>query len=384
MKQPTFDPYAVVPLEQRRATLARLRATCPVSHVAPGVVFVASREEARDALRDHGGFSSRGVYEIADDQPPLVTQLDPPEHAALRALLRDGFDRAAVVDAAPWVESVVSGLIDGFADTREADLVAGLSVPLTESVIARLCGIPEADSRTLAQWSLEITAMMPSPRFDTEQWFRIERYVAGRIDERRRSSDRPADMLTRLIEGRLDGRELTDREIAFHLWLLFIGGLETTAYTLAATIHELLVERQRWERLVADRSLLGSAVEEGLRHASALRFVMRKATGATEIAGCPVEPGQTVFVGVESANHDESTFAHPERFDLDRGNSGRHLSFGHGIHTCLGAALARTELSAALTALADRVPGLRLAPGYVYEEVPNPMFAGPTRLDVVW
>jgi cytochrome P450 family 142 subfamily A polypeptide 1 len=382
--RPTFNPFVVLPVEETRATLAAVRAESPVSPVGPGAVLVSRWADVRDVLRDPETYTSTANMVLDPSLPRFVTQLDPPEHTELRKLLRAAFDRPAMQKAESWVGAEVAALVDRVAERGSAEIVEEIAKPLTGSIIARLVGIPPEDGPMLAEWSLAITAMMPTPRFDGPEWARIEAYVGERVRARRTDPTPPDDMLTHLVAGRLGGAPLTDREITFHVWLLFVGGLETTAYTLGMTVYHLLVEPTRWQRIVADRSLVGKAIEEGLRWNSSLRFVQRKATADTAVAGCPVHAGDTVFVGLESANHDETRFTAPGEFDLDRENTRRHMAFGQGVHTCLGAALARTELAAAINGLADRFPQLRLADGFSLATVASPVFCGPTRVDVTW
>ena len=353
--------------------------------VGPDMFYVSRGEHVRAVLRDPRTFSSLGIFGADPALPPFVTQLDPPLHTELRSLLNQGFTRKAIVEASSWVEEIVGGLIDRFEERGHAEIVEDLAKPLTATVISRLVGVPIEDGPKLAQWSLEITAMLPRPRFDTEEWFRIERYVAEKVQERRGMAAPPDDMITRLIQGEVGGRALSDREVSFHIWLIWVGGLETTAYTLSVLLYQLLSDRTQWERLVGDRSLLRNAIEEGLRFTSANRLLERKVAAPTEIAGCPMHPGQTVFVGLESANFDAAQFGEDAHlFRLDRPNAARHVAFGFGSHTCLGNALAKAEITGALTCLADRLPGLRLAPEMVYETVPNLFFNIPRTVKVVW
>ncbi|WP_132975494.1 cytochrome P450 [Pseudonocardia dioxanivorans] len=387
----TFDPFGVAEVETVRRDLARVRAGgCPVTGVAPGIGFVGHHARAREALLAHEALSNHGnfVLEAAGDgpaPPDLITQSDPPHHTTLRALLRPGFARAAIVEAAPWVREYVDELIDALPVGGPADLVGEVALPLTAGAIARLVGVPEADADALSRDSLAITAILPAPFTGTEEWARLERYFTEAAQHRRAVADPPDDLLTRLALGEIDGRRLTEQEVAFHAWQLFVAGLESTAYTIGSTVHQLLLDRSRWEELLADRSLLDNTREEGLRHGSAIRWVLRTVAGPSELIGTAVPENGRVIVGLESANLDEEVFG-PDagEFDMRRPSARRHLSFGHGIHLCLGAELSRTEISVALEALLDRMPDLRLAPGFRYTDVASPMFCGPARLDVVW
>ncbi|WP_328310313.1 cytochrome P450 [Actinomycetospora sp. NBC_00405] len=386
-----FNPLAAGPLAEVREGLGSIRESgCPVHRVAPGLGFVGQHDLVRETLLDHGTFSNQGNFVLEgddpDDPPPsLITQSDPPEHAALRSLLRPGFARKVITDAAPWVRAYTDELIDALPDGGPADLVGDIALPLTAKVIARLVGVPAEDAAELAQLSLDITAILPVSFVGTDAWQRLEAYFTDAARQRRAATDPPDDLVTRLALGRIDGRELGEREVAFHAWQLFVAGLESTAYTIGSTMWQLLADRGRWERLVADSSLLDNVREEGLRHGSAIRWVLRTVTEPTEVRDEALAAQDRVIIGLESANMDAAVFGDDaETFVMERPTARRHVSFGHGIHLCLGAELSRIEIATALQALVERLPTLALAPGAQYRDVASPMFCGPQRVDVVW
>ncbi|MDD7938372.1 cytochrome P450 [Actinomycetospora lutea] len=386
----SFDPLVPGPLDEVRAQLAEVRAGCPVHRVAPGLGFAGRHEVVGRALLDHETFSNQGNFVLEGDEgaeppPALITQSDPPEHTALRALLRPGFARKAITDAAPWVREYAVELIDALPAGGPADLVGQVALPLTARVIARLVGVPAEDSDELARLSLAITAILPASFVGTDEWRRLEEYFTAAARSRRATENPPDDLVTRLALGRVDGRELTEQEVAFHAWQLFVAGLESTAYTIGSTLHQLLVDRSRWERLLADRSLVDGVREEGLRYGSAIRWVLRTVTTDTDVEGAALAADERLIIGLESANTDEAVFGEDaDAFVLDRPTARRHFSFGHGVHLCLGAELSRIEISTVLDALLDRLPTLALAPGATYDDVASPMFCGPQRVDVVW
>lgn len=398
-----FNPLVPGPIDEVRAELAEVRAGCPVHRVAPGLGFAGRHEVVRAALLDAGTYSNKGNFVLEGDEgseppPALITQSDPPDHTALRSLLRPGFARGVITDAAPWVREYADELIDALPESGPADIVGDVALPLTARVIARLVGVPPEDSDELARLSLAITAILPASFVGTDEWRRLEEYFVAAARSRRTDEDPPDDLVTRLARGRVDGRELTDREVAFHAWQLFVAGLESTAYTIGSMVHQLLLDRSRWERVLADRetersgarpagasSLVDQVREEGLRHGSAIRWVLRTVTGPTELAGEPLAADDRLIIGLESANMDTAVFGEDaEAFVLDRPTARRHFSFGHGVHLCLGAELSRIEISTVLEALLDRLPTLALAPGARYDDVASPMFCGPQRVDVVW
>lgn len=390
-REAPFDPLAGGRFDEVRAGLSRIRAGgCPVTRTAQGPGFVGHHETARSAFLDHAGLSNAGNFVLDGDgdgpaPPALITQSDPPDHTALRALLRPAFTRAAITGAAPWIAERVHELLDALPDGGPADVVGDVALPLTGTVIARLVGVPAPDAARLTELSLAITAILPASFVGTDAWRELEAYFAAAARDRRASGEPADDMITRLALGEVDGRRLTEQEVAFHAWQVFVAGLESTAYTLGSTVYQLLADRSRWEALLSDRTLVDDAREEGLRHGSAIRWVLRTVSRPTDLAGDPLDAGERVVVGIESANLDEAVFG-PDaaEFDLRRPSARRHLSFGHGIHLCLGAELSRSEITTVLSALLDRLPTLRLAPGASYSDVDSPMFCGPKRVDVVW
>ena len=379
--QAPFNPLAVGEIGSIRAGLAEQRYSgCPVSEVAPGLGYVSRHSLARTALLNHTVLSNEGNFVLEADgdgpaPPALITQSDPPAHTALRDLLRPGFARTSITEATPWIIAAVDALIDGLPDGGPADIVGDLALPLTATVIGRLVGVPPEDAAELARLSLVISSRLPDSFVGTSEWNRLEDYFTRATRRRRAMSEPPDDLITRLAAGTVDGQPLPEQDVAFHAWQLFVAGLESTAYTIGSTVYQLL----------ADRSLLENTREEGLRYGSAIRWVFRTVAAPAELGGQKLDPGSRVIVGLESANLDEEVFG-PDAadFDLRRTTARRHISFGHGIHLCLGAELARLEITAALTGLLDRLPDLRLAPGARWEDVQSPMFCGPRRLEVVW
>jgi cytochrome P450 len=196
----------------------------------------------------------------------------------------------------------------------------------------------------------------------------------------RRSEPRD-DVISRLVTGTIEGSGLTDDEVISFLRLLIPAGAETTARLIGSMLFALLVERERFERVREDRSLIHWAIEETLRWETPVVFVAREATQDTEIAGVPIPAGNLVSAIIGSANRDETRFADPDRFDLDRRDE-RHLSFGFGRHFCLGSHLARLEARTALGALLDRLPRLRLDPDAPPPAITGLAFRSPRTLPV--
>jgi cholest-4-en-3-one 26-monooxygenase len=383
----TFDPFDASPTRDPHARLDWLRAHDPVAEVASGVFYITRHADVRAVLLDHETFSSAGNFTLEEGQgreANLIVQLDPPRHTELRRIELGGFARGAISNAEPWIRSRLEELIASFEDQGGAELMGELALPLTSHVIARLVGVPTEDAAMLAGWVRDVSAHRPRPVYELDSWARLKKYIDDLVDGRTRTRRRSDDMLSRFLAADVDGRRLDASELPFHVYQLFTAGTETTAYTIGMTLHQLLIERSRWETLQRHRELLPAVREEGLRWTSAIRSDFRTATQDTTIAGVGVPAGSRVLVSLESANRDEHVWSDPHEFRLDRGEDRRHLAFGFGIHLCLGAALARTEIALAASLLLERFPDLRLADGYEPRLVGSSVLNGLERLDVVW
>ncbi|MEV6889530.1 cytochrome P450 [Kribbella sp. NPDC051137] len=386
----SFNPLIGRSIEEMRADLATQRAAAaPVVETAlPGMGLVPRYEHVRTALLDHEHLSTKDNFLLARDSEPtplLITQSDGERHTMLRDLLRPAFNRAAMKDAGPWIRELVDELLDQLPPGGPADVVGDIGVPLTAAVITRLIGVPGADAGRLVELTQALAEMVPANLFVTPEWAELEAYFRARSEERRLLSDKPQDVLTMLVDASVDGVPMSDREVAFHAFQLFAAGVESTSFTLGWTVHHLLVERERWDALRADRSLLALAREEGLRHCTAIRWVTRTAEEEVRLGSACVHAGERLLVSLESANLDEDAFGpDADRFDLHRESARKHVAFGHGVHLCLGAELSRLEIDAALDRLLDRMPDLRLAEPEAWDDLRNPLFSGPRSARVSW
>jgi cytochrome P450 len=211
-----------------------------------------------------------------------------------------------------------------------------------------------------------------------DYWRYCRALVASRHAEA--SDDLPGD----LVRLQRDGAEISDDEIAGVLYSVLFAGHETTTTLMANGLRELLLHRENWNALVADPARIPAAVEEVLRYSPSILAWRRKALKDAEIGGVPVARGANILLVLGSANRDPTAFAQPDRFDIGRTDARGHLSFGYGIHFCVGAQLSKLEFAVTLEELTRRLPGLRLKPDQRFDFVRNTSFRVPTALHIEW
>jgi len=289
---------------------------------------------------------------------------DPPDHTRLRKLVSKAFTPRAVEAVRPRVVEIVDRLLDDFAGRDEVDLIADLALPLPVTVISELLGLPIEDQAQAREWA-EAIAQALDPIVTEEQALRADRavtelaaYIGGVVAERRRNPG--ADLLSRLIGAEDEGGHLSEAELISTVGLLFGAGHETTRNLIGNGMLALLRHPGELRRLRDDPSLLRSAVEELLRYDSPVQIAGRGARADAVIGGEHIAAGEPMMLLVGAANRDPARFPDPDRLDVARPDV-KMLSFGGGIHFCLGAMLARTEAQIAIGSLLARVSRLELA-----------------------
>lgn len=352
------------------------------------MVYIARDREARAAMRDYRSLSNVGSFQLDDsaERPltPTIVQMDPPRHTEMRRLLLSAFTTESVVKSEPFIRGAAHALIDSVEPLGRADLVDRFTGPLPAQVIAHLVGVPERDHDRFYRWTADITANVPQSVLGSPSWDQFQAYLESLIVDRAAASDPPDDLVTRLLRAEIEGRPLDQHQVTMTIFQLIAAGNDTMNRLLANCVYELLLHRDRWQALTSDLSLIPGTLEESLRHDAPIQWAMRTCAAPTRLGDVAVDPGTRVLVGIASANRDEQVWTDPDSFVVDRKDAAKHLAFGHGIHMCLGAPLARLEGPIALEALLTRLPDLELALGFVYEPTPSPMMHGPRRLDVVW
>jgi cytochrome P450 len=245
-------------------------------------------------------------------------------------------------------------------DADGTDLIAGFAYPLPITVICELLGVPEDDRANFRDWSVTLTEGQYADPDDFVAaaigWLAYLRKLVA--DKRRRPSD---DLTSALVTARADGERLSVDELTSMIFILLLAGHETTVNLIANGTHALLTHPEQTDRLRAHPELIETCVDELLRYESPLQVALpMRVTEPVEVAGVRIEPGELVIPGLLAANRDSAHIADPHALDVGRVDN-RHLAFGHGIHHCLGAPLARLEGRIAIGTLLRRFPGLRLS-----------------------
>ncbi len=341
--------------------IARLHAESPL-YKDPDGFWVASRfEDVRAILLDHERFSSSvmGGGAMGGVGFPLLSD-DPPRHSVLRGLLAKAFTPSAMEAMRPAIERMAAELADEIPTGREVDIVEMITTPLPVAVIAGMMGVPADRAMDFKRWSNAIMGIQDNP-FEGERirmLMELRGYFAGLAAERRANPG--ADLVSALTKVEDTTETLSDDQIVGFCILLMIAGNETTTNLLGNLLNRLASAPEDWAAMRADAGLIERAIEESLRVDSPAQMVMRVAKEAVTIGGQPIPAGERLMVYLASANRDPDKWNDPADFELARERE-RHLAFGHGVHTCIGAPLARMEAKAAMGALVARFE--TIAPG---------------------
>ena len=352
------DPYPL---------LSELRETAPVHKLGFADFWILTRfEDCRTALRDQ----RLGNPEAGDSVPTLIVgssrdrdgprsllSLNPPDHTRIRSLVSRAFTPRRVERLRPAVEDMTRELLDPVAEAGQCDLVEALAFPLPANVISELVGVPVADRDWLRPLVSDLAATLEPNRQPEEtkqaavSGAKIQEYLHDLIDHRR--AEPRDDLLSGLIEASDGADRLTQQEVANTVSLIYGAGFETTMNLIGNMVHTLMRHPDQLARLRADRSLVPSAVEEVLRYEPPVQLDGRYVRADAEVGGKAIPRGHAVLTLLGAANRDPAAIEDPDRFDVGRGEVPM-LSFGSGIHYCLGAALARLEGQVVLETLLDR------------------------------
>jgi cytochrome P450 len=343
-----------------------LRGKCPVAHTDRflGVYLPTTFEAVKQISYDTEHFSSRRVVvrnvrpEVVMPSPPITS--DPPLHKPAKQLLLPPFTPDATKKLEPRVRAICNELIDSFIKNGRCDAAAQYSRHIPTRTIAHMLGIPESDSDLFIKWIHEILelgihddAMLMKAAHEMSEYFK------GHIEARRKNPT--DDLITTLMNAKdKSGQPLSDLHVLGSLRLLLIAGIDTTWSGIGASLWHLAKTPEDRKRLVDEPELMPTAIEEFLRAYSPVTMA-REVMKETEIAGCPVKPGNMVLLSFPAANRDPAVFPDADKVIIDRQHN-PHAAFGLGIHRCIGSNLARMEMTVAIEEWLKRIPDFRLDP----------------------
>jgi hypothetical protein len=362
-----YDPYSAEFPQRAHAIYRTLRDEHPVYENPERGFFALSRfEDVWNATLDLASLTTEGVEE-SQSLRPMLNYLDPPRHDRLRALVSRAFTFRRVAEMEPLVRRTARELIDGFAHEGRCDLLEAFAEPLPGRLIADMIGVPRERRETFLRHTRSMLTTDPAKSITEtirEPSERIYAEFSLLLDERRA---RPCDdLMSALLAAELAGERLSSDEILGFCYQLIVAGNDTTT-TLIGNGAVLLAEHpgQR-DALVRDPARIPAAVEEMLRYESPAQALPRRARRSFEVHGRRIPEGVRVLLVWAAANLDEREFEDPERFDVGR-RIRRHLALGHGVHSCLGASLARLEARIAFEELLAAVPNYALErpPGWI-------------------
>jgi cytochrome P450 len=334
----------------------------------PGFLALTGYDEVQAVSRDSETWSSQINGIVFEPPTPeqqaavelMMLTMDPPRHTEFRKLINKGFMPRQVARLNAHVADLARQIVDNVIEQGECDFANNVAGALPSYVIAEMLGIPVEDGRRL----YDLVEIINNGNYgggDVFQQALTEMFQYGTELATRKRAQPGDDIATSLLQAEVDGQSLNDIEFNMFVLLLVNAGSDTTRNLVAGGILALMEHRDEWQRLVADPSLMPSAIEEMLRYVSPVMLFVRTATKGTELGGIPVKAGERAAMFYVSANRDETRFGDPNRFDISRAPN-PHLAFGGGgTHFCLGANLARVEASAIIPEVLGRMSGLELA-----------------------
>jgi cytochrome P450 len=366
----SFDHHAREFVEDPAAVFAPILEEQPLVHSDEhgGFWLLTRYEDVTRAALDFESFTSSvvGVTIIPPSQPrdyPLIPiELDPPEHTRYRGLVNALFSKSRVEALRPGLEALAARLLEPITARGGGDFVAEFAIPMSLGALARFINLPEEDEERWFDWVERMFANALGDRDDQMEAVReVEAYLDALIAERKAAPR--DDFLGLLLEADVDGERLSDTQVRGFGVLMLLAGYETTSGAMTLSLLHLAQHPGQRRQLFADPAgLTHAAVNELLRYVSPVQVFCRNAAHDLDLHGQTVPAGDVVLLGYGAANHDPRVFPDPERCILDR-KPNRHVAFGHGHHLCLGANLARLELTIMIEQVAARFPEFAVGPG---------------------
>lgn len=391
------DPYPIA---------ADLRDRHPIFYAEElGYVVVTEMADIEEIFTDHETYASVNVQDpvfplgpqaqkvlAAPDYDPVAVMSNRPEpdHGTIRVHTRQGFSNKRIKTLEPYIRRRSDELIDAMvASGPPTEFVDAFAFPLPGETVFRFIGFPEGDDEMLKDWCIDRKAFSWGRPTGEEQadiarhmvsyWRYCRDFTAAKRDER------GDDLASELIDAHeANPDDLSYREVESIIYGLSFAGHEAVTALICNTLQCLLPRRDVWDEICADPSLIPNAIEEVLRYNSSQISWRRVTTRDTTLRGVEIPAGTSVFLNFASANRQADLFDDPDTFDIHRPNANRHISFGKGVHYCLGAKFAKFEVQLMTEILSQRLPSLRLVEDQGYDYFPNITFRGPTELHLTW
>jgi cytochrome P450 len=327
-----------------------------------GTWHVFRNEDVKYMFSNHQIFSSEYLPKVEDNyMSKAMSSNDPPYHRKLRLLVSQAFTPKAMTDLKPWIENYVDELLDqAITDKGELEFVRDIAVPIPMQVIANMLGVPVKDHDKFKNWSFKLVKT-PTTQEEAADFIGAQQEMAEYFREiiQERSANPSDDLISHLLQVELDGQKLNEDELLGFCVVLLLAGNETTTNWLSSAILTLAENPAIQERLAKNPDDISPLLEEVLRLRSPAQYQSRIATQDVQLGGQTIKKGDIVTGWLASANRDESVFPNADQVDLDRKNMD-HVSFGHGIHFCLGSPLARIEAGVTIKKLLERIKNIRL------------------------
>jgi cytochrome P450 len=342
----------------------------PVVYDADFVHFFGSKgtwhvfryDDVQSVLGDYENFSAEYLPKV--EESPLTEALqanDPPYHTKLRSLVSKAFTPKAIENMKPWIEEITNELLDQVTDQGEMDIVRDLATPVPIQVIAKMLGVPYKDREKFKYWSTIFVKQPSEVEGGIEGYLLVQQEMSQYFIEMiaTRQENPTNDLISHLVQAEIDGGKLSTKELLAFCITLLIAGNETTTNLISNSLFTFMENPKVQEHLYQHPKDIAKAIEEVLRYRSPILYTTRIATKDIQLRGQLIKKGDLVNTWIGSANRDESEFENPDQFDIHRTNL-RHTTFGHGVHFCIGAPLARLEANIVLRILFERFKQFQL------------------------
>ncbi|WP_156046678.1 cytochrome P450 [Rhodococcus wratislaviensis] len=368
-------------INDREDVYPRLHREAPVFHYEPLDVFVLSGlDDIREAARTPEIFSSasglhlhqlrldaeeQAVYgTVFDPAGEQFAYADPPRHRELRSIASRSFAPRAIAYLTERIQKDVADFVESVEPGRSFDFVEAAAAPLPIGVAEHFIGLPSGHADEIRGWSdaLESLKLIRGPeklREAVAQFATMNDFFREQIAFKRQNPGE--DLISAMLDAELDGEPLSEANLLIYCGTFLSAGSDTTRSLLAGMIHAFAEHPEQWEKLRANPDLLDPAVEESLRWTTPARGFLRTATEDVDVHGVHIKAGQRAYLLFDAGNRDESAFADPWSFDIERPGANAHVAFGYGIHQCIAAHLARLEARILLRAIAERFSTIELA-----------------------